>query len=30
MSWHEFKNSSVRLGLYRLSDPSACAPAPEP
>jgi len=28
MSWHEFKESRVQLGLYRLSDPSLCALQP--
>jgi hypothetical protein len=27
MSWHDFKDGTVRLGLYRLKDASLCAPA---
>lgn len=28
MSWHDFKQGRVRLGLYRLTDPSICALGP--
>jgi len=28
MSWHAFKQPSVRLGLYRLNDPTLCAVGP--
>lgn len=28
MSWHDFREGTVRLGLYRLTDPSICAAGP--
>ena len=28
MSWHDFKDSTVRLALYRLKDPSICTLGP--
>jgi hypothetical protein len=28
MSWHDFKDATVRLALYRLKDPSICALGP--
>jgi len=28
MSWHDFKDTTVRLGLYRLKDPSICVLGP--
>lgn len=30
MSWHELKEPTVRLGLYRLTDPAICALGPRP
>lgn len=30
MSWHELKDPTVRLGLYRLTDPAICALGPRP
>jgi hypothetical protein len=28
MSWHDFKQSTVRIGLYRVREPSVCAIGP--
>ena len=28
MSWHDFKDSGVRLAIYQLTDPSICALGP--